>query len=121
MSWLLPPTIIFFLQLCCRPGLALPPARASSGTAPGARGCSCSRRSGGSPVGEELPGEDLPLVQSVEELEEALEDVGPVDGHHVELAVEAPEERLDGPVVDSAQVDGGPLGHLGAAVVHGSD
>ena len=42
------------------------------------------------PIGKELPGEDLALVESGEELVEALEDGRPVHGHHVKLAVEAP-------------------------------
>ena len=42
------------------------------------------------PIGKELPGEDLALVESGEELVEALEDGRPVHGHHVELAVKAP-------------------------------
>ena len=61
------------------------------------------------PVGKELPGEDLALVEGGEELVEALEDGRPVHRHHVELAVEAPQQCLDCLVMDCAQIDCGTL------------
>ena len=64
------------------------------------------------PVGKELPGEDLALVESGEELVEALQDGRPVHGHHVELAVEAPEKGLHRLVVDRSKVDSCTLGYL---------
>ena len=69
------------------------------------------------PVGKELPGEDLALVESGEELVEALQDGRPVQGHHVELAVEAPQQGLDSLVMDCAKVDRCTLGHLGIKIV----
>ena len=64
------------------------------------------------PVGKELPGEDLALVEGGEELVEALEDGRPVHRHHVELAVEAPEKGLHRLVVDRSKVDSCTLGYL---------
>ena len=64
------------------------------------------------PIGEELPGEDLALVEGGEELVQALQDRRPVHRDHVELAVQAPEQGLDRLVVDCPQVDGGTLGDL---------
>ena len=64
------------------------------------------------PVGKELPGEDLALVEGSEELVEALEDGRPVHRHHVELAVEAPEKGLHRLVVDRSKVDSCTLGYL---------
>ena len=64
------------------------------------------------PIGEELPGEDLALVEGGEELVEALEDGRPVHRHHVELAVEAPEKGLHRLVVDRSKVDSCTLGYL---------
>ena len=61
---------------------------------------------------EELPGEDLALVEGGEELVQTLQDGRPVHGHHVELAVEAPQQCLDCLVMDCAQVDSCTLGHL---------
>ena len=61
------------------------------------------------PIGKELPGQDLPLVEGGEELVQALQDGRPVHGHHVELAVEAPQQCLDCLVMDRAQVDCGTL------------
>ena len=63
-------------------------------------------------IGKELPGEDLALVEGGEELVQTLQDGRPVQGHHVELAVEAPQQRLDRLVMDCAQVDSCALGHL---------
>ena len=57
------------------------------------------------PIGKELPGEDLPLVESGEELVQTLQYGWPVHGHHVELAVKAPQQCLDCLVMDCAQVD----------------
>ena len=61
------------------------------------------------PVGKELPGEDLALVEGGEELVQALQDGRPVHGHHVELAVEAPQQCLDCLVMNCAQIDSGTL------------
>ena len=61
------------------------------------------------PIGKELPGQDLPLVEGGEELVQTLQDGRPVHGHHVELAVEAPQQCLDCLVMDCAQVDSGTL------------
>ena len=69
------------------------------------------------PIGEELPGEDLALVESGEELVEALQDGRPVQGHHVKLAVQAPQQGLDCLVMDCAKVDSCTLGHLGIKIV----
>ena len=63
-------------------------------------------------IGKELPGEDLALVEGGEELVEALEDGRPVHRHHVELAVEAPQQGLHRLVVDRSKVDSCTLGYL---------
>ena len=65
------------------------------------------------PVSKKLPCQDLSFIQSGEDLEETLDNVRPVDRHHVELAVDAPEQGLDGAVVHRAEVHCGTLGHLG--------
>ena len=69
------------------------------------------------PIGKELPGEDLPLVESGEELVQTLQDGRPVHGHHVELTVEAPQQCLDCLVMDRAQVDSGTLRNLKINIV----
>lgn len=61
------------------------------------------------PIGKELPGQDLPLVKGGEELVQTLQNGRPVHWHHVELAVQAPQQCLNRLVMDRAQVDSGTL------------
>ncbi len=73
------------------------------------------------PICKELPGEDLSVGQTVEELVESLENDRSVDRNSVELVLQARNEKPDGGVVHCAQVQGGTLRDVHVDVIRGSN
>ena len=68
-------------------------------------------------IGKELPREDLALVKGGEQLVQTLQNGRSVHGHHVKLAVKAPQQCLDCLVMNCAKVNSCALGHLVIKIV----